>query len=93
MKKIKVIKVIAVVLLLVSLFCTLDLGLNYVYNLEWQAHDGLTAHSTLHGLFGIFGDSLWSLDLFYSAFEISAWVTFGALVAAVAVSFRKAKEI
>lgn len=73
MKKLKIISLIA---LIITVFVSLDLGLNLAYNLFWEHHDGLTVNSILHGLFGIFGDSIWSVERFFDAFKSSAWVTF-----------------
>ncbi len=79
MKKLKVLKIIAIVLFFVSLFCTIDLGLNFLYNTDPSAlgHDGsYISYSILHGIFGIFGDGIWSFEMFFLAFKNSAWVTF-----------------
>lgn len=73
MKKLRIISLIALV---ITVFVSLDLGLNLVYNLFWEHHDGLAVNSILHGLFGIFGDSVWSVERFFDAFKSSAWVTF-----------------
>ncbi len=81
MKKLKTVRAIALILFLAALFCAIDLGLNVLYNVTPQLHDGFSAHSTLHGLFGIFGDSCWSFDLFFAAFEKAAWVAFILLTA------------
>ncbi len=79
--KLRTWKTIAVILLLVSLFCTMDLGMNFLYNTEPAYHDGYTTHSAvLQFLFNIFGDSLWSFEVFFTAFECSAWITFALMV-------------
>ena len=58
MKKRKTLKIIAAAVFLISLFCTVDLGLNLLYNAESGIHDGSYAvHSILHAVFRIFGDS------------------------------------
>ena len=62
MKKLKAIKTIAVILFLISLFCTVDLGLSCLFNAGASYHDGYWAHSLLHAAFGIFGDSAWTFD-------------------------------
>ncbi len=92
MKKLQTVKTIAVILLLISLFCTVDLGLNLAFNAETAVHDNsYGTYSILHGLFGIFGDSLWSFDRFFNAFSTSAWLTFALLVANVVLRFLKQK--
>lgn len=54
----------------------MDLGLNLFYNMSEQFNDGLTVNSLLHAFFRIFGDSLWSMERFFNAFEVSIWITF-----------------
>ena len=72
----KKIKIVSLILLAISMFCCIDLGFNLLYNLIPEHLDGYTSHSTLQGLFGIFGDHSWALSRFYKAFETSAWISF-----------------
>lgn len=72
----KRIRTISLIILLVSLFASIDLGFNFLYNLVPEHLDGYTSHSTLHGLFGILGDHGWSLSKFYNMFEKSVWFTY-----------------
>ena len=76
----KKLKLILLILFILSLFCTLDLGFNLLYNLIPEHLDGYTTHSALQGLFGVFGDHSWSLSRFYNAFETSTWITFWLFV-------------
>ncbi len=93
MKKLRVIKVIAVALFLISLFCTVDLGLNLIYNSEPSIHDGsYVIKSILHAMFGVFGDSLWSFDMFFLALKASAWITYALLAVNAVLYFIKEKE-
>ena len=93
MKNLRTIQIIAAILFLISLFCTVDLGLNVLFNAEPFIHDGsLSAHSILHAVFGIFGDSLWSFDRFFSAFSTSVWITYALLAANVVLHFCKGKK-
>ena len=88
--KMRAIKITAGVLLLISLFCTVDLGLNVLYNAMPGIHDGSYAvHSVLHTLFRIFGDSLWSFDRFFAAFERSAWISYGLFVVNAVLHFQE----
>ena len=73
MKKLQIISLIALV---VSLFVSIDLGLNFLYNLVPEFLDGHTSYSTLQGLFGIFGDHGWTMEKFFGAFETSLWISF-----------------
>ncbi len=77
MNKIKLIKRVSILAFLISLFCTIDLGLNFLYNTETHLHDGsFKTCSILQILFNIFGDSNWTFERFFYAFEISVWLTF-----------------
>lgn len=75
----KKIRIASLVLLLISVFVSVDLGLNFFYNLLFEFHDGLQINSLLHFFFRIFGDSLWSMERFFDAFETSLWISFVVL--------------
>ncbi len=93
MKNTRTYRMIAAALLMLSLFCAIDLGLNVLYNAEPSLHDGsFTTCSVLHGLFGIFGDSLWYFERFFHAFQSAAWVTFALLAVNVVLFFHKDKK-
>lgn len=93
MKQLKALKILAAILFLISLFCTVDLGLNLLFNTEPSIHDGsYGVHSLLHAVFGIFGDSMWSFDMFFDAFKNSAWITYALLVVNVVLHFCKDKK-
>lgn len=92
MKQLRTIRIIAAILFLISLFCTVDLGLNFLFNTEPGIHDGsYGVNSLLHAVFGIFGDSMWSFDMFFAAFKNSAWITYALLVVNVVLNFCKGK--
>lgn len=93
MKQLKALKILAAILFLISLFCTVDLGLNLLFNAEPSIHDGsYGVHSLLHAVFGIFGDSMWSFDMFFAAFKNAAWITYALLVVNVVLHFCKDKK-
>ena len=73
MKKLRIVSLIGLV---IAVFVSIDLGLNLLYNLIPEFLDGHTSHSILQGIFGIFGDSNWTLGRFYNAFETSLWISF-----------------
>ena len=87
----KRIKTIALILLLISLFSSIDLGLNFLYNLVPEHLDGYTSHSILQGLFGILGDHGWSLSKFYSMFETSIWFTYLMVVVNIILNTKTRK--
>ncbi len=88
-KKTKPIKLIIIVPFLISLFCTIDLGLNLLYNTQAHLHDGLVPLSILHTLFNIFGDSVWTFERFFCAFEAAVWITFMLFLLNVILSLFK----
>lgn len=88
----KKVRIAAVVLLQVSLFVTIDLGLNLLFNLVPELPDGLGSHSILQGLFGIFGDNGWTLARFFFAFEKAAWASFGLLIVNAVLALCKGKS-
>ncbi len=88
MKALNTVKLIAAVLLSAALFCTADLGLNLLYNADTSLHDGsYGTYSILHAVFGIFGDRLWSFDMFFLAFRNAALITFLLIAANVSLHF------
>ncbi len=93
MNKLKTIRIAAAVLLLISLFCTVDLGLNFLYNTEPGLHDGSYGTcSVLHAVFGIFGDSGWSFEMFFRAFQNAVWITYALGVLNVALYLCRPKK-
>lgn len=82
------VRIIVGILLLISVFVSIDLGLNYLYNLVPENHDGYSVNSILHSIFNIFGDSNWTLDGFFNAFKTSVWVSFGLLTFNIILSIK-----
>ena len=83
----KYIRRISLAALLVCLFCAMDLGFNFLYNLMPEVLDGYTSHSLLQSAFEVFGDRNWTRERFFHAFETSAWVTFALLIENVVLHF------
>lgn len=72
----KKIRTILVVLLWISIFCNVDLGLNLLASLIPGMYDGIGYYSILQPIFGIFVDAGWSCKMYFYAFARSVWVTF-----------------
>ena len=71
----------------------MDLGLNFLYNTEPGLHDGSYGTcSVLHAVFGIFGDSGWSFEMFFRAFRNAAWITYALGVLNVALHLCRPKK-
>lgn len=92
MKHFKTIRIIAAIVFLISLFCTVDLGLSLLFNTGAVYHDGYASHSLLHAVFGIFGDGVWTFDMFFGKFETSAGITYALLVVNVVLLFCKGEK-
>lgn len=88
----KKVRMIMIVLFLIMVFVSIDLGLNFLWALVPEANDGISNFSILHGLFGIFGDRSWSYSRYLAAFQKSVWISFVLLIANIAFSFQKRKS-
>ena len=84
----KIIKIVFMVLFIISLFVSIDLGFNFLWALIPDINDGITVRTFIN----FFGDSLWSYEQFLKAFEISAWITFGLLIVNLVLSFARKKD-
>lgn len=74
-----------VILGVISVFISLDLGLNCMFSLIPELQDGISSHSFLQETFGIFGNSGWTKVDFFYAFEKSVWFSFTVFVINVIV--------
>lgn len=90
----KIVRLISMIALLLTVFVTIDLGLNTVASMIPSMNDGIGNLSIVHGLFGIFGDGGWSHEAYYNAFKASSWITYIVFAENVVLSvieyFRKA---
>lgn len=79
--KFKIARIAALAGLGISLFFTVDSGLNLLGSLVSERNpDGIGINSVLHSLFGIW-DSVHTRADFYTCFAVAAWVSFGFFVA------------
>ncbi len=69
-------RVTALIALVIAVFVSVDLGLNFGFSLIPELQDGIDSHSVLQSLFEVFGDRGWSRARFFYAFQRSLWVTF-----------------
>ena len=76
------------VLFIISLFVSIDLGFNFLWALIPDINDGITVRTFIN----FFGDRLWSYERFLKAFEISTWITLGLLIVNVVLSFERKKD-
>ena len=88
----KKLRIVSLILLVISVFISIDFGLNVLYNLIPEFLDGYTSHSVLQGTIGIFGDSNWYLGKFYEDFEISIWISFSLFVENIVLAIMHIKK-
>ena len=67
----RILRIVSAVVLLAALFVTIDLGMNALYSLLPEIHDGITSRSMFIRL-----EAGWTRERFFRVFEASAWVTF-----------------
>ena len=72
----KTFKIISLVVLLVSLFVSVDLGINCIGSLVPELQDGIGYNSFLQSAFGLLEGSLKTRADFFGAFTTSLWVSF-----------------
>lgn len=73
--KLKAIRIFFLAAFALSLFVSIDLGLNVLYTLIPEFQDGIPSYSILQSTFGVFGSS-WTRGTFFFAFAKAIWVTF-----------------
>ncbi len=72
----KIFKNIVLLALLVSLFISVDLGINCIGSFVLELQDGIGYNSFLQSTFGLLEGSLKTRADFFNAFKTSAWITF-----------------
>lgn len=69
----KMLRVISLVVLAVTLFISIDLGLNYLNAAFTDVNDGIVCISFFKPFFR---DNTWSVYGFFNMFSASLWITF-----------------
>lgn len=69
----KNVKTISLIVLVLCLLATADLGYNFFASLIPGLNDGIAIYGVLPRL--IFGDNLWSIAGFFNAFAVAMWIT------------------
>lgn len=87
----KKLPIVAIALFVLSLLITVDLWNNYSHNLVPQDGSISAMYSVMHRLFGVFGDSGWSMGRFRSAFALSAFISFGLGVISLQLFYLKSR--
>lgn len=83
----KTVRIVALIMLIISVFVAVDLGINMLWSLISEVNDGLGVYSKFHYLY--FGDDGWSRKMYMQAFERSLWGMFVLLVVNVSLKFGK----
>lgn len=79
MKKVKIVSLIALV---IAIFFSIDLGINFAYSLVPELNDGIGNRCIIN----IFGDDGWSHAAYLAAFQKSLWISFAVFVENVVLS-------
>lgn len=74
MKKLKTWRIFSLLVLILALMTSIDLGLNLLAALIPSMNDGIGCWSALYIL--LHGDSNWSLEAYWQSFHDSCWLTF-----------------
>lgn len=69
----KILRIISLAFLAITLFISIDLGLNYLNSTFIDMNDGIVCISFFKSFFG---DDSWSVYRFFRAFSTSLWITF-----------------
>lgn len=76
----KKVQILSVIILMLSVFVAIDLGINFANSLVPELNDGIGSRSILQGMFGVFGDTGWTKEKFLFAFEKSLWISYFLIV-------------
>ena len=69
------IRSISMVVLVIMIFISIDLGINFFFSLIPEANDGIANISILYRVFGFY-DDMWSTIGFFNVFKNALWITF-----------------
>lgn len=84
--KMKTARVVSLIVLVISIFFSVDLGLNFVYSLI--PDDGIGNICVIN----VFGDDSWSQLSYFLAFQKSLWCSFVILVENIVLAFVAGRE-
>ena len=76
----KKLRIVSLIVLVITAIISVDLLINFLGNLVPEINDGLGIYSVLLPVKVFFGDSLWSLEGFYTAFVTSSLITLAVFV-------------
>lgn len=76
----KLLKIISLLALLISMFVTIDLGINCIGSLVPELQDGIPYNSVLQSTFGLLENSLTTRADFFNIFKTSVWISFAIFV-------------
>ena len=75
----KKVRIVSLIVLMVSVFISLDLLINLLGSMIPTMNDGIGTHSIIWGNL-YFGDDRWSYERFFDAFVTSSLITFAVFV-------------
>ena len=71
----KKVKTLSMIVLVIMIFISIDLGINFFFSLIPEANDGIANISILYRVFGFYDDR-WSRIGFFNVFKNALWITF-----------------
>ena len=75
----KKLRIISLIILLITVFISMDLLINLLGSMIPTMNDGIGVHSIIWGNL-YWGDRLWSHERFFNAFVISSLISFAVFV-------------
>lgn len=81
----KRIRIISLIVLVITIFVSMDLLINLVGSMIPSMNDGIGVHSIIWGNL-YFGDNSWTHERFFDAFVISSLISFVVFVENVALA-------
>lgn len=73
----KTLRITSLGVLAITLFVSVDLGLNYLNSTFTEINDGIVCISFFKSFFG---DNSWSIYKFFNAFSYSLWITLAVFI-------------
>lgn len=77
------------IVLIIAVFFSIDLGINFAYSLVPELNDGIVNRCIIN----IFGDDVWSQSAYLSAFQKSLWISFAVFVENIVHAIISEKKI
>ena len=74
----RIIRIVSLIALALSLVCTTELLINFLWATIPSLNDGIGCNSTLYLL--LFGEDGWSVEHYFFTFRTAAWINVGLAI-------------